>query len=89
MPVRDWDWNRQQEELSKEAQRLGLDENLPSDPEARKKILEYREYWDADPRMAYSKGHYGWSVYFHVTDPRTVQVLLSVRDGMTLIRRAS
>ncbi len=74
-PVRDWDWNRQQEELYKEAQRLGLDENLPSDPELRKKILEYRDYWDADPRMTYSMGHYGWSIYFHATDPRAVQAV--------------
>ncbi|MCS7270583.1 MAG: hypothetical protein NZ703_05815, partial [Gemmataceae bacterium] len=42
---------------------------LPEDPQQRNALLEYLEYWNVDPRKAYSKGHYIFSMWFHVTDP--------------------
>ncbi len=42
---------------------------LPTDPQQREELLEYLEYWNIDPRKAYSKGHSIFSMWFHVTDP--------------------
>jgi Vitamin K-dependent gamma-carboxylase len=35
----------------------------------RKKLLDYMEYWNNDPRKAFRQGSAIFSVWFHVTDP--------------------
>jgi hypothetical protein len=42
---------------------------LPEDPEQRKQLLDYLEYWNSDYRKAHSVGKGIFSVWFHVTDP--------------------
>lgn len=42
---------------------------LPDDPGARKKLLDYMEYWNSDSQKAHHLGHGIFSVWFHVTDP--------------------
>jgi hypothetical protein len=43
--------------------------DLPEDPAARAARLDYLEYWNNDPRLAYRTGTNSFSVWFHVTDP--------------------
>jgi len=46
---------------------------LPSGEEKRK-ILDYFEYWRADPRDVDIKGRYIFSLWFHVSDPSTMWI---------------
>jgi hypothetical protein len=48
---------------------------LPEDPTERKKLLDYLEYWNSDPRSAYMVGHGIFSVWFHVSDPTTMALI--------------
>jgi hypothetical protein len=41
----------------------------PEDPTERKKLLDFMEYWNSDPRKANHLGHGIFSVWFHITDP--------------------
>jgi hypothetical protein len=47
----------------------GTSSLLKQDEEGRKRLLDYLEYWNYDPRVAYRKGSAIFSVWFHVTDP--------------------
>jgi hypothetical protein len=49
--------------------------DLPEDDAARKKRLDYLEYWTVDDQAAYRLGHSGFSVWFHVTDPTQMAVI--------------
>ncbi len=42
---------------------------LPEDKAEREKALDFLNYWNADRLNAYRTGTYGFSVWFHVTDP--------------------
>src|SRR5262249_39703408 len=43
--------------------------NLPDDRDARIKKIEYLREWNLDPDQLDHKGTFGWSVWYHVTDP--------------------
>jgi hypothetical protein len=51
--------------------------DLPEDAVEREKLLDYLNYWNADPRAAYRMGHTGFSVWFHVTDPTQMALIHS------------
>lgn len=55
---------------------------LPEDDAERAKLLEYLNYWNSDPRLAYRTGHSGFSVWFHVTDPTQMAM---VHTGVLVI----
>ncbi len=42
---------------------------LPDDEAARKKKIDYLEYWNNEPEKSVRSGHMIFSVWFHVTDP--------------------
>ncbi len=44
-------------------------------PEEQKKLLDYLEYWNNDPRTAYRQGSAIFSVWFHVTDPTQMAIV--------------
>ena len=48
---------------------------LPDDPAERNRIIDFLEYWNADPRLSYRQGTPVFSVWFHVTDPTEMAVL--------------
>lgn len=43
--------------------------DLPEDGAARKKKIDYLEYWNNEPEKSVRSGHMIFSVWFHVTDP--------------------
>lgn len=49
--------------------------SLPGDAAERAAVIEYLEYWNVDPRAAYTKGHPTFSVWFHVTDPTEMALI--------------
>jgi hypothetical protein len=49
--------------------------DLPEDAKERKELLDYLEYWNSDPRLAYTKGHGIFSVWFHVSDPTWMAIV--------------
>jgi hypothetical protein len=48
---------------------------LPSDEAERAKLIDYLEYWNNDERQMSRRGHPIVSVWFHVTDPRTMAAI--------------
>jgi hypothetical protein len=50
-------------------------------PEEARQLNEYKRRWmssfdnDYDPRQLWTRGHYIWSVWFHVTDPNWIVVI--------------
>jgi hypothetical protein len=48
---------------------------LPTDETERKKLLDYLEYWNSDPRKAYRQGASIFSMWFHVTDPTQMALI--------------
>ena len=48
---------------------------LPDDPAERARTLEYAQKWGLDPHRVVDQGSYGWSIWYHVTDPRWMQVI--------------
>ncbi len=48
---------------------------LPEDAAERKKLIDYLEYWNSDPRLALRTGSAIFSVWFHVTDPTQMAVI--------------
>src|SRR5207245_971147 len=75
-PPTDWDLLRHQQKMRDQLDKL--DERLPPP----KNIQEFREYWGGDPRLTYSQGQSGWSIWFHVADPAAVQ---AVHIGILLV----
>ena len=58
-------------EISQPSQKALLDymKSLPSDTGERKKLLDYLEYWNTDPRKVDRIGASIFSIWFHVNDP--------------------
>ncbi len=48
---------------------------MPDDPAEQARLQQYAQRWGIDPRMAHDEGNYGWSIWYHVTDPRWMYVL--------------
>jgi hypothetical protein len=48
---------------------------LPDNLEEKARILRYYNDWGVDVRETYARGHYLWSLWFHVTDPTWMTVL--------------
>ena len=44
-------------------------------------IIEYLEYWNVDPRAAYTKGHPTTSVWFHVTNRAEMGAVHGLNPG--------
>src|SRR5262249_16753938 len=44
-------------------------------PAEQKRLLDYLEYWNSDPRLAYRTGSSIFSVWFHVTDPTAMALV--------------
>ncbi|QDU19690.1 HTTM domain-containing protein [Urbifossiella limnaea] len=58
--------------------------NLPDDRAARNDTIDFLDYWnnDPDPNRVYHFGHRTFSVWFHVTDPRT---MAAIHGGVLLV----
>ncbi len=55
-----------------------LRQDYASDEEYQKAVKEWQEYyqeWEADPRLAQTKGRPIWSIFYHVSDPVGVRVV--------------
>jgi hypothetical protein len=66
-------------EITPESRRALIDylNSLPSDDAQRKKLLDYLEYWNSDPRMATRTGSAIFSFWFYVKDPTEMALLHS------------
>lgn len=42
---------------------------LPDDLDERMRTVQYIRTWGVDPRLTVGQGTFGWSVWYHVTDP--------------------
>lgn len=64
-------------EVSPQMRRALVDfiNTLPEDPAARKKRLDFMEYWNSDSRKAHQIGHGIFSFWFHVTDPTSMAAI--------------
>lgn len=49
--------------------------DLPTDPQQRKELIDYLEYWNVDRRRVSRVGHDIFSLWFHVSDPNTMMAL--------------
>jgi hypothetical protein len=47
----------------------------PKTAAEQEEVAAYERKWGVDPRLAYERGTYGWSVWYHVTDPRWMVVI--------------
>ncbi|HJZ58275.1 MAG TPA: hypothetical protein VKE74_25255 [Gemmataceae bacterium] len=48
---------------------------LPQDKAERDRLIDYLDYWNADPRVSYRTGQSIFSVWFHVTDPTEMALI--------------
>jgi Vitamin K-dependent gamma-carboxylase len=55
------------------------------DPKARSQIWAYHDKWGVDPRRTLAKGEYGWSIWFHVTDPAWMVVVHNLYLGVLIL----
>ncbi len=57
----------------------------PKSNEEVENINRYRHFWGVDPRLAVIKGTYEWSVWVHLTDPKTMWTIHFLFIGATLL----
>ena len=49
--------------------------NLPADANERRDLIDYLEYWNVDRRRVSRTGHDIFSVWFHISDPKTMMAM--------------
>src|SRR5262245_2011652 len=54
---------------------FGKWQSLPDDPAERARLVQYAQKWGVDPQRVVDRGSYGWSIWYHVTDPRWMYVV--------------
>jgi hypothetical protein len=58
---------------------------LPDDPLEQARLTQHAQRWGIDPHMIYDEGNYGWSLWYHLTDPSWMVIVHTAVLGIFVL----